>query len=122
MTRVLGQLLERLGRPELLVVDNGPEFAGQVMDAWAYRRGITVRVIDPGKPTENAYIESFNGEFRDECLNQHWLVSLEDARRIIAAWRDDYKQHRPHRALGQRTPAAFAQQCARTSFSLTATG
>ena len=77
------------------MVDNGPEFAGQVMVAWAYRRGITLRFIDPGKPIQNAYIESFNGKFRDECLNQHWFVSLEDARRIIAAWRDDYNQHRP---------------------------
>lgn len=122
VTRVLDQLLERLGRPELVVVDNGPEFAGQVMDAWAYQRGVRLQFIDPGKPIQNAYIESFNGKFRDECLNQHWFVDLEDAQQIIAAWRDDYNHHRPHSALGQRTPAAFAQQVARTSSSLTMTG
>lgn len=92
------------------------------MDAWAYRQGITLRFIEPGKPIQNAHIESFNGKFRDECLNQHWFVSLEDARQIIAAWRDDYNQHRPHSALGQRTPAAFALQFAQSRLSLTATG
>src|SRR5919107_1476212 len=96
VTRVLEQLIERLGRPELVVVDNGPEFAGRVMDAWAYRHGVTLRFSDPGKPIQNAYIESFNGKFRDECRNQHWFADLEDARQIIAAWRDDYNQHRPH--------------------------
>jgi putative transposase len=122
VTRVLEQISARTRRPELVVVDNGPEFAGQVMDAWAYQQGIRLHFIDPGKPIQNAYIESFNGKFRDECLNQHWFVDLEDARQIIAAWRDDYNQHRPHSALGQLTPAAFAQQLAATSFSLTTTG
>jgi putative transposase len=122
VTRVLEQVTERLGRPERVVVDNGPEFAGQVLDAWAYQQGIQLHFIEPGKPIQNAYIESFNGKFRDECLNQHWFVDLEDARAIIAAWRDDYNQQRPHSARGQLTPAAFAQQLPATHVALTATG
>lgn len=86
-------------------MDNGPELAGKVLDQWAYERGIRRHCIEPGKPVQNAVIESFNGWLRDECLNQHWFVSLADARRIIEAWRLDYNRCRPHSALDYRTQA-----------------
>jgi putative transposase len=87
----------------------GPEFAGRALDAWAYARGVTLCFIRPGKPVENAYIESFNGKFRDECLNEHWFISLADAKAAIEAWRVDYNTVRPHSSLAQRTPEQFAQ-------------
>ncbi len=90
VVRVLERLRELEGLPEVLVVDNGPEFAGQALDAWAYQRGVQLRFIEPGKPVQNAFIESFNGKFRDECLNEHWFVSLHDAREKIEAWRREY--------------------------------
>lgn len=89
------QLLERLkemrGLPASITVDNGLEFADKVLDAWAYETGVTLPFIRPGKPVENAYIESFNGRFRDECLNEHWFVSMRHARRLIEEWRIEYK-------------------------------
>jgi putative transposase len=97
------------GYPEEIVCDNGPEFTGRALDQWAYQHGVRLRFIDPGRPVQNAIIESFNGRFRDECLNQHWFLDLADARRIIAAWRDDYNTWRPHSALGGRTPQEFAE-------------
>jgi putative transposase len=120
------QVLERLvtdrGCPKLLVTDNGPEFTGQTFTAWAGRCGITLHFIDPGKPVQNAYIESFNGKFRDECLNEHWFLSLVDARQTIEAWRQDYHTHRPHSALGYQTPEAYrnrlvSEERESTSFS-----
>ena len=108
VTRVLDRLRERVGLPQTVVVDNGPEFAGRALDAWAYAHGVTVRFIRPGKPIENAYVESFNGKFRDECLNEHWFVSLVDAKATIEAWRIDYNTVRPHSALAGRTPLQFA--------------
>jgi len=110
VVRVLEQLRERIGTPHALMVDNGPEFAGKALDLWAHQYGVQLHFIAPGKPVQNPYIESFNGRFRDECLNQHWFLTLEDARHIIAAWRDDYNHVRPHSSLGQQTPAAFAAQ------------
>ena len=107
VVRVLERLGESEGLPEVVVMDNGPEFAGQALDAWAYRRGVKLRFIEPGKPIQNAFIESFNGKFRDECLNEHWFVSLQDAREKIEAWRRDYNEVRPHSALGNRTPEEF---------------
>jgi len=107
VVRVLEQLRERRGLPEVLVTDNGPEFAGQALDVWAYEREVRLHFIEPGKPMQNAFVESFNGKFRDECLNEHWFVSLEDARRKIEAWRQDYNEVRPHSALGNRTPKEF---------------
>lgn len=105
-------MLERVGDargfPDILVVDNGPELRGRVLEAWAWRRGVQLYFIDPGKPVQNAYIESFNGRFRDECLNLHWFVDLDEARAIIEAWRIDYNENRPHSSLGYRTPAEFA--------------
>ena len=108
VTRVLDRLHTTVGLPGTIVVDNGPEFAGRALDAWAYARGITLRFIRPGKPIENAYVESFNGKFRDECLNEHWFVSLADAKTAIEAWRVDYNSVRPHSSLAGRTP----NQCA----------
>jgi len=107
VARVLDRLLAMIGLPQTIVVDNGPEFAGRTLDAWAYARGVTLRFIRPGKPIENAFVESFNGKFRDECLNEHWFVSLADAKAVIEAWRVDYNTERPHRALGQLTPEAW---------------
>lgn len=105
-------MLERAGAargwPELLVVDNGSELRGRVLEAWAWRRGVKLFFIDRGKPVQNAYIESFNGRFREECLNLHWFTSLDEARRIIEAWRIDYNEQRPHSSLKYRTPVEFA--------------
>jgi len=108
VTRVLDRLAAAVGLPQTIVVDNGPEFAGRTLDAWAYARGVMLRFIRPGKPIENAYVESFNGKFRDECLNEHWFVSLADAKAAIEAWRVDYNTVRPHSALGDQTPDHFA--------------
>jgi putative transposase len=108
VARVLDRLHATIGLPPAIVVDNGPEFAGRTLDAWAYARGVTLRFIRPGKPVENAYIESFNGKFRDECLNEHWFVSLADAQVTIEAWRIDYNTVRPHSSLDGATPAHFA--------------
>ena len=109
VTRVLERLHAALGLPQTIVVDNGPEFAGRTLDAWAYARGVTLRFIRPGKPIENAYVESFNGKFRDECLNEHWFVSLADAKAAIEAWRVDYNTVRPHSSLDGATPQHFAR-------------
>ena len=109
IVRELDAVVAQRGTPVMIVMDNGPEFAGRALDAWAYRRGVKLHFIRPGKPVENAYIESFNGKFRDEYLNEHWFVGLDHARQVIEAWRQDYNQVRPHSALGNQTPAAFAE-------------
>jgi putative transposase len=105
---VLDRLADTRGLPQSITVDNGPEFDGKVLDQWAYRSGVQLSFIRPGKPNENAYIESFNGKFRDECLNEHWFISLAHARSIIEAWRIEYNTERPHSSLGNRTPHEFA--------------
>ena len=110
VVRVLAQLCEAHGRPTAITMDNGPEFAGLVLDAWAYKEGVQLDFIDPGKPMQNGHLESFNGKFRDECLNQHWFTDLGDARKTIAAWRDDYNSVRPHSALGNLAPLDFARR------------
>ena len=107
VVEVLERLTGTYGVPEAIAVDNGPEFISRALDAWAYRSGVRIEFSRPGRPTDNAYIESFNGHFREECLAQHWFWSLEEARTIIEAWRIEYNTERPHRALGQQTPAAF---------------
>ena len=109
---VLERLADTRGLPLSITVDNGPEFDGQVLDKWAYRRGVELSFIRPGKPNENAYIESFNGKFRDECLNEHWFLSLAHARSVIEEWRVEYNTERPHSSLGNRTPAEFAKALA----------
>ena len=115
VTRVLERLCVVRGRPERLVSDNGPEFTGQAVDSWAYQRGVQWQFIEPGKPVQNAYIESFNGKFRDECLNEHWFERLEQAREIVEDWRRDYNEERPHSSLGDRTPREFALAAAAPS-------
>jgi putative transposase len=107
-------VLERLalarGLPQAITVDNGPEFTGKTLHDWAQIRGVKLNFTAPGKPTQNAFIESFNGKFRNECLNQHWFTSLTEARRLIEAWRQEYNQLRPHRSLGRIPPNLFAHQ------------
>lgn len=108
VTRVLDQAARFRGYPKAIRTDQGPEFTGKALDQWAYKHGVQLKLIQAGKPTQNAFIESFNGRFRDECLNDHWFTGLAEARILIAAWRRDYNQHRPHSALGYQTPAEFA--------------
>lgn len=114
VARILDRLLETRGKPLTLVSDNGPEFASRALDAWAYRRGVELRFIRPGKPIENCFVESFNGKFRDECLNQHWFTDLADARRTVEAWRLDYNQVRPHSSLGGLAPEQFSEAALRS--------
>ena len=105
------EVLERIGAqrglPRSIVLDNGPEFISRALDQWAYARGVKLLHIQPGKPVQNAFIESFNGTLRDDCLNQHWFPTLSDARRTIEAWRVEYNTFRPHSSLGNRTPAEY---------------
>lgn len=108
----LEAVIEEYGKPMVIKTDNGPEFISKEVDLWAYRHQIKMDFSRPGKPTDNAYIESFNGRFRQECLNQHWFLSLEDAQSKITDWRIDYNQARPHSSLGQQTPEEFAAGCA----------
>jgi len=89
-------------------VDHGTEFTSKSLDKWAWNRGVKLDFIRPGKPTENAFIESFNGRLRDECLNVNEFTSIEDARQRIEAWREDYNHHRPHSSFGHLTPIEFA--------------
>ncbi len=110
VTRVLSEIARLEDLPRIIVVDNGPEFVGNALDAWAYQRGVKLTFIHPGKPVENAYIESFNGRFRDECLNENWFLTLEHARGIIEKWRIDYNNERPHSSLGYLTPEEFIRQ------------
>ena len=102
------EVLERVGRevgfPAAIRVDQGTEFVSRDLDLWAYQRGVTLDFSRPGKPTDNAFIESFNGKFRAECLNAHWFMSLDDARRKCEAWRRYYNEERPHSAIGNKPP------------------
>ena len=102
-------MAETRGLPQSITVDHGPEFEGQVLDTWAYGAKVQLSFIRPGKPNENAYIESFNGKFRDECLNEHWFLTMAHARRIIETWRIEYNTERPHSSLGNLTPQEFAE-------------
>lgn len=104
---VLKAVAVRRGVPELLVSDNGPEFIARRVAAWARGHAVGLHFIDRGKPVQNAYVESFNGRFRDECLNQHWFASLAEARLVIEAWRQAYNGERPHSALGYLTPSEY---------------
>jgi len=110
LTRVLDALALTRGLPQVLRTDNGPEFCGRAMLTWAYERGLTLRLIEPGKPNQNAYIESFNGRFRDECLNEHWFTTVAHAKVVIETWRREYNDERPKKALGGLTPTAYARQ------------
>ncbi len=119
LTRMLDRLGLERGLPKVIRTDNGKEFCGRAMLSWAYQRGVLLRQIEPGKPNQNAYIESFNGRFRDECLNEHWFTSLAHARVVIETWRREYNDERPKRGLGGLTPSAYAKQLAEKSANLT---
>lgn len=106
---VLGRLLGERERPAPLVLDNGPELISRALEEWAHRHAVTLHVIDPGTPIQNAHGERCHGRLRDECLNEHWFLGLGDARRIVEAWRQDYNGERPHSALGYRTPVELAR-------------
>ena len=107
VTRALDRAIEIHGKPDRLIMDNGPEFTSRAMIEWAGRRAIELAWIDPGKPIQNAFAESFNSRFRDECLNQHHFTTLDDARVLIEAWRQDYNSVRPHTSLRGETPERF---------------
>jgi putative transposase len=111
VVRTLGAIVAERGKPERIQVDNGPEFVSRVLDRWAYERGVELVFSRPGNPTDNAHIEAFNGRLRQECLNQHWFLSLQDARAKIEAWRTSYNETRPHGSLGWATPVEYARQC-----------
>ena len=115
--RVLERLIAQRGAPRRIRTDNGPEFTSRAYLAWSLERRIELVHIRPGKPIENAIVESFNGRLREECLNVSWFRNLFDARRQIEAWRDHYNRLRPHSALGYRTPAEFAALRAAGQFS-----
>ena len=106
---MLERLAETRGLPNVITTDNGPEFAGRALDEWAYRKGVKLNFIRPGKPIENAYAESFIGRLRDECLNENWFMNLKHARDIIEDWRRDYNEVRPHSSLHGRAPMEYAE-------------
>jgi len=112
LTRVLDRLALRRGLPKVIRTDNGKEFCGKAMVEWAHARGVDLRLIEPGKPNQNAYVESFNGRLRDECLNEHWFTSLLQARTVIEIWRREYNEERPKKALGGMTPSDYAKHLA----------
>lgn len=109
VARVLDRVALGRGYPKAVTVDNGPEFARRALDAWAYGHAVKLNFIQPGKPVQNAYIDRFNGRLRDECLDVHWFLSRDHARRTIEEWRADYNQVRPHSALGRRPPAEYGR-------------
>lgn len=119
LTRTLDRLAVQRGLPQVIRTDNGKEFCGRIMLNWAHARGVKLFLIQPGKPNQNAYIESFNGRLRDECLNEHWFTSLPHAAVIIEAWRREFNEERPKRGLGGLTPAAYAKKLAEKSVILT---
>jgi len=111
VVRTLNGITAQRGLPRTIKTDNGSEFISKVMDKWAHERGVELDFSRPGKPTDNAAVESFNGRLRQECLNAHWFLSLADAKAKIEAWRQDYNESRPHSALEWATPAEFARRC-----------
>jgi putative transposase len=118
VTQALGPVVLQRGAPHSITVDNGSEFASRVMDAWAYRHGIQLDFIRPGKPVENGFIESFNGRLRDECLNVEVFFTLDDVREKLTRWQEDYNHRRPHSSLQDETPAAFAARWVMTTESV----
>ncbi len=107
VVEVLEGIASERGLPETIFCDNGPEFTSKTLDKWAYENGVTLNFSRPGKPTDNAIIESFNGHFRDECLNTNWFLSIKDAKSKIEAWRRHYNESRPHMALNYLTPQQY---------------
>lgn len=120
VVRVLERLRLQRSPPKVIRTDNGKEFCGRAMLTWAHERQVALRLIEPGKPNQNAYVESFNGRFRDECLNEHWFTSLEHARAVIESWRREYNEQRPKRSLGGLTPAEYAGRLARKTVTVMA--
>ena len=112
VVKMLEEVCELRGHPKVIQVDNGPEFISKDMDFWAYWNGVKLDFSRPGKPTDNAIVESFHGRLRQECLSAHWFMSLEDAQRKVDAWRWEYNHRRPHSALGNEAPGGFAERCA----------
>ena len=112
VVRTLNRIVAERGRPEGIVLDNGPELRGRAMEAWSEANGVALLFIQPGKPVQNAFIESFNGRLRDECLNANWFFTAADARRKVQAWMTDYNEGRPHSSLGYLTPREFAAEVA----------
>ena len=112
LARELDHLTEHRPLPNTIVCDNGPELTGKALFFWSRHTGVKLHFIQPGKPTQNAFVESFNGKFRDYCLNLHWFASLADARSTIDIWRDHYNYVRPHRSLGTKPPAVLAREAA----------
>ena len=112
VARYLNELMSTRGKPKAVVCDNGPEFTSKAMFFWSKEQSIKINFIQPGKPTQNAFVESFNGKFRLACLNQHWFKSLADARAIIESWRSHYNNDRPHSSLNYLPPAKFAGRAA----------
>ena len=112
LIRILDQVCALRGHPKVIRTDNGKEFTGKAMLIWAHRNNVSLRLIEPGKPNQNAYVESFNGRLRDECLNEHWFTSLAHAKTMIAIWTREYNEERPKPGLGGLTPAAYAKQLA----------
>jgi putative transposase len=110
VVQVLERVAKEHGKPQTIQVDNGPEFVSKDVDLWAYWNHVKLDFSRPGKPSDNAYIESFNARFRLECLNEHWFLSLEDAKEKVEEWRQDYNLNRPHSSLGNISPAEFAEQ------------
>lgn len=109
--RILERLVDLKGLPDSIRVDNGPEFISKVLDEWAYRNGVKLDFIRPGKPTENAYVESFHGRFRDEFLNENYFSDMQEAKNKIEEWRIEYNTFRPHSSLDYKTPEEFLKQC-----------
>ena len=118
LTRMMDEVCSRRGRPAVIRTDNGKEFTGKAMLNWAYRNGASLRLIEPGKPNQNAYVESFNGRLRDECLNEHWFTSLPHARLEIERWRREYNEERPKQGLGGLTPTQYAKHLAGKAVTL----
>lgn len=109
VVRVLDRLRGERSLPTQLVLDNGPELISRALEKWAHQHAVALHFIDPGKPVQNAFCESFHGRLRDECLNEQWFLGLSDAQQIVEAWRQDHNHTRPHSALGYQTPTEFAQ-------------
>ena len=119
LVRILDRLAGTRGLPKAIRTDNGKEFCGRAMLTWAHERDVRLFLIEPGKPNQNAYIESFNGRFRDECLNEHWFTSLQQAKAVIEAWRCEYNEDRPKKSLGGMTPSAYAKTLPQKPVTLT---
>ena len=115
VVEVLMQVGKERKLPSTIRVDNGPEFISKALDQWAYLNGVQLDFSRPGKPTDNGLIEAFNGRLREECLNESWFLSLEDAREKVESWRQQYNKERPHRALGNLAPFEYALAVAKAA-------